>query len=426
MTRAFPGTGHGRFRPALPWLLIGTVVALSAPVVATAQSLLLNAPRRTVALDLGDDPFAVGKVIANPRTLQARSADELVEWAAGKPRPKAFWKYEGVFERYWQEVASGRIGKGAEGLETWRENERLAAMGDDRRMLCVAAEGYPTHPGADMALIDRHHRVLTRYQRKTGFCATLDALSDERYAGCKIMPTQDTLEAIQGRLVREEAKTVRRGLLLDPKWAEVKQALAEGRLVGRLPSGAKLLFQHEAEQSVRAVVHGQWRRLARAVEPIVRRVEKSLVLVLGNRVVQVTGKTVGTALIVVDVGTNAYFVYVDYGRWQSGDIGGGYFGFKATLRTAQTGLLMWTVFAPDPTPLTRLAALAGAAVLTVADIVSDPFYEAAQARTRQLLNNLTRDERYYHCRTQVLNEMNRILERRDGPRPGFLGASSFS
>jgi len=112
-----------------------------------------------------------------------------------------------------------------------------------------------------------------------------------------------------------------------------------------------------------------------------------------------TEKVFSKGLVFVDLATNAYFTYGDYGRWQSGEIGVEYFGFKAGLRTAQSAATI--VCYVDPNPVTKAVSGAAALVLFGVDLLSDPFYEAAQARTRELLEEVDQTARLDICRMQL-------------------------
>lgn len=121
----------------------------------------------------------------------------------------------------------------------------------------------------------------------------------------------------------------------------------------------------------------------------------------GTSAIRVAGK----ALIVVDVAAVGYSMYVDVGRYRSGEIGGGFLAFKAGLRTGQLGLTMYAVLTPDPTPVTRAVALATAGTLVVIDIASDPIYNAFYRRraeaARQILQKAEFNERAHVARAQV-------------------------
>jgi hypothetical protein len=113
-------------------------------------------------------------------------------------------------------------------------------------------------------------------------------------------------------------------------------------------------------------------------------------------------KAAGPVLIVVDYAANAYLIYVDYGRFRDGDIGGVYFAFKTSLRAAQMGFTTLALYDPEPT--TKAVAVVVAVVIAVVDVISDPIYEATTARTEELYRTLERDERYYYCRQQLIQE----------------------
>jgi hypothetical protein len=224
-----------------------------------------------------------------------------------------------------------------------------------------------------------------------------------------VLTTSESLDGIKAELVFREAKAARRGLPLAARWEQVKEALRSGRLVERLPSGAKLISRAVAESHALRMVRQAWNVLTKGARGPLILAGKSLDLVLKLPGVRTGFKIVGKGVIVLDYVANGYLTYVDYQRWQDGEINGGYFAFKSLLRAAQSGLTTWAICGPDPTTVSKWIAGSLALVLTVVDLASDPIYEAAQSRTRELLGSLERDERYYHSRHEILRQMDSVL-----------------
>jgi hypothetical protein len=115
-----------------------------------------------------------------------------------------------------------------------------------------------------------------------------------------------------------------------------------------------------------------------------------------------SGRILPRGLVVVDVAANTYFTFNDFGRWRSGEIGGEYFGFKAGLRSVQSGLTVYAIASPDATFVTKAATATAAVLLMVADVASDPLYEAASKRRRELLSQVDLNARMEICRMKLV------------------------
>lgn len=400
----------------LSWFLSGAVLFGTAHNCALAQSVLLEAAPGTLRLSNSDDAFAIGTVLHNPRTLQVTTLEELIELTAGKARQPAFVKYVGDFDAYWKARKTGAAGKAFEAIEVFEENRRLASMGDGRRYILTAVEGRPGH-AADVVEINRWGKIRGRLQFKAGSEEARKALDNPKFAGMRIVTCKDSLDHIKKKLSSEMNKAARRGLTLSPKWQRVRDAIKDGRLLRKWPSGASPSSRSATYLEVERVARKHWHRLAKANRSFMKLAAKPLVLVTKplaalskTRLGKILGSAAGKGLVVVDVAANVYLLIDDFTRWNRSEIGGGYFGFKAGLRSAQIALTAYAFWAPDPSLVTKLASAGGALLLIVADIVSDPFYAAAQDRTRQLLLELERAERYHHCRRQILVEMDRAIK----------------
>jgi hypothetical protein len=149
-----------------------------------------------------------------------------------------------------------------------------------------------------------------------------------------------------------------------------------------------------------------WQKLGRARGMAEQAVESAVTAIGKIPGATTTLKVAGRILIVVDYGANAYATYSDYSRWQEGEIGGGYFAYRTSLHSAQMALTTYAIYAPDPTTVSKWAAAVLAVAVATADMVSDPIYEASQARSRELLSDLERDERYLYCRANILRGAN--------------------
>lgn len=124
------------------------------------------------------------------------------------------------------------------------------------------------------------------------------------------------------------------------------------------------------------------------------------------------GNVAGKALIVVNVAGNVYFTYHDMQRFQAGEIGGGYLAFKTGLRGAQVGLMYYAVVSPEL--FSKGLAAVAVGVLVTADLatewVHDVFSASEQKSTRQILESIDRDERYYATRRYLLYTVDGVRE----------------
>ena len=379
-------------------LSLSVVVALIASGKATdalAQSIVLDTPITA----LSEDAFAVGKTLAKSNTLENKTLDELITRVAGSPSVKAFQKYGGDFNAYWEVSKTQRAGKVFEAISAFTENRRLARLGDPTRLLVTAAEGNPAH-AADMLRVDASLRIMGHDQYKLGWQAARNAITDTRYVGKAIVIPPDEMEILARELTKAEANAARRGLPLASKWQGVKEAVGEGRIAARLPSGEMAPTRNEVLRIARRQLQAEWIRLARTAEPT------GIPEVLTSRPVlgtlRVVGKVAGTIVVVVDVAGTGYQTYSDVARYRAGEIGGVYLGAKSSMRAAQLALAYYTVFAPDPTLLTKIAAGIGCVVLIAADNISDCMYEARRDQARRLLETIDRDERFLAANKQLL------------------------
>jgi hypothetical protein len=370
-----------------------------------ARSILLDR-EPTAIVTQPDDPFAVGKIIRDPETFRYPTRQGFVTKVVGQPGTDKFRELGGELAEYWRRSQSSYSGKFHEARVLMAENSRFAERGDPRRLLSTAAENRPDHP-ADLLLWDsKTGRILERYQLKLGSGQAREALREAKYAGMKIITSQEGMDEINRMLRQAEIKAARRGIGLSPYDQMIRDALRDGRLMTQLPSGASLVSRADVERQAYRWVKPLWQRLERA-EVMAERAAARAVAAIGKIPgASTTLKVAGRVLIVVDYGANAYLIYSDYTRWQEGEIEGGYFAYKTSLHTAQMGLTTYALLAPDPTTVSKWVAAGLAVIVAGADMASDAIYEAGQARTRQLLSDLERDERYYHCRASIVREAN--------------------
>jgi len=340
-------------------------------------------------------------ILTSPETPTVTSLDELIQRTAGQPSPGKVARYAGDLDAYWQASESAFSGKAFEAMVAHQENLRLEAAGRSERMCVSAVEGElgPGHP-ADLVLIDDMGRVIERYQCKLGGKAAIDALSNTKYAGMKILTPDDQFEWISRQLLEKQASAIRRGIELDPYWAKVEAAINEGRL-NDLPSGAALPLRTEATERALSVVAKSWEELGSAAEAPAEAVGTALTSVARIPAAETGSEIAGRALVVVDVATNVYLSYKDYQRFEDGEIGGQYLAFKLSLRSTQTTTVIWAA-AADPEPFTKGVLIIAGVALVAVDVGSDFIYSAAQERTRQMLSELQWNDRCYQARQEVL------------------------
>jgi len=369
------------------------------------RSILLNGGDDAAsAMLIHESQFPIGSVLQDPATLRMNTLDDLVGRVAGKPSLKAYATW-GNFDEYWPSARINFEGKTHEALIAWQENTRFKATGDGRRIIVTAAEGGNTD-AADLLLRDADGRILTQFQCKLGSDAAMKALKDSKYNGMTILTSDESLCNIKLGLLKTEMNATRRGIQVPEDWAAVRSAIESGRLASELPSHASLILRSDVEVTAKSVVSRAWEIAGDTVDAVDTPVDVTIAAMNAvNRIPAnaAIAKAAGPILIVVDYAANIYLVYVDYGRFRNGDIGGVYFTFKTSLHAAQ--MAFTTAAIVDPEPTTKVVCAVTAIVLAVIDVASDPIYAATKARTEELYRTLERDERYYYCRQQLINEM---------------------
>lgn len=176
------------------------------------------------------------------------------------------------------------------------------------------------------------------------------------------------------------------------------------------------LEQHQARKVAQAIV----RKGGRLVRHMPTGWQRTAMSVLkkgagaAGKTYAAGGRVLSRGLVVVDIATNVYFTYGDYGRWKAGEIDVEYLGFKAGLRTAQSALTVYALAAPDVSMVTKVATGTAAVLLMVADVASDPFYEAARERRRELLTQVDQFARIDICRMRLLAMVDSALANNSG------------
>lgn len=376
------------------WLPLSSLFALFGLCSEVqAQSVVLAEPAAAQA-SLVRNQFAMGQSLVNPKTTSIDSLDELINLAAGRPSQKAFLKYGGDIERYWQEIARSRAGKTFEAILANRVNERLTALGSEQRLISTAIEGSPSH-AADLLLLGENGEVLAHFQAKLGWSAAIKALNQSKYAGMSIVTTQDSLDIIKRELLKAEIKAARRGLPLGSDWELARDALRTGRLAQELPGGVSLPREAKIFYDAKRTLKMPWAGLGSVTAGEAQAASAAIGL----------GEIAGGALIVLDVGTTGFLACQDFQRFNESEIGTGDYAIKGGLRAANLYLLYITV--ADPEPFTKAGAAVALVVLIAVDVGHDWVIDSRNASARQLLESIDREERKQAVRGHLLN---RVLE----------------
>src|SRR5262249_16723277 len=141
--------------------------------------------------------------------------------------------------------------------------------------------------------------------------------------------TRESLKTIEKNLRIAEAKAARRGLPLGAKWQAVRDALDSERLPRRiagkqLPRTAAVLRYAQTAVARHFRDHGV--RLGPAK------------LAQQAAVFSGTGRLLGRTFVAVDLVGTSFAEWRDLGRYQTGEIGGGYLAFKSGVRASQLTL----------------------------------------------------------------------------------------
>jgi hypothetical protein len=353
---------------------LASLLVLVLPSTAQARSLVAVS---TTSVEAGD-PFAVGRSLVAPNTLKLRGLKEYMRATGDGVTLKAFSAYGASFSKYWGVTRKSRSGKAFEAIVASRESLRLARTGDARRLIVTAAEGGRAHP-ADLLLRSADSAIARQYQLKLGAKAGAMAVTKEKYAGMTILLPRDQMKLVARKLAEAEAKAARRGLPLAPRWRAVKEAIEEGRLTSRLPSGTLAPSRRTIERFAKWHTGKIWKGMDRV------------------------GTWVGRGMLVVDVAEAGYTTYSDIQRYRAGEIGGEYLAARGSLRTVQVGLGIYAAVTPDP--FSKAAAAVGIVVIIVSTEVIDSVHEARRAAADRLIADIDRTEQYRSVQRSLLRQI---------------------
>ena len=324
------------------------------------------------------DRFAVGRSLVAPRTVKLEGMKEYLRATGDGVTRKSFLKYGRQFGRYWEVTKRGRSGKAFEAIVASFENRRLARMGDARRLIVTAAEGARTHP-ADLLVRTADSTVAEQLQLKLGWKAAASAITKEKYAGMTVLLPRDHMQLLARELAKAEAKAARRGLPLAAKWMAVKDAVEEGRLTSRLPSGILTPTRRTIERFARWQTQNLWNRM------------------------DVVGEWAGRGVLIVDVAEAGYQTYSDVNRFRAGDIGGAYLAARSSMRGVQVGLGVYAATTPEP--LSKTVATVAIIVIVVSSEVTDRVHESRCQEASRLIERIDRDEKYRVVRRHLVQQI---------------------
>jgi outer membrane lipoprotein SlyB len=172
-------------------------------------------------------------------TLAGVRLDEMIDKTAGDVSGKSLVKFGNDFESYWKADGHGRSGKVFEAIVANTTNRRAAATRNGMRLVPTAMLGQATDE-ADLLLFNRQGQVQDRIQAKLGFTNVKNAVGDKKYAGMKLITSQETYDELVAEVAKRAKRTGGSSLSLSKEWRRVAQALKSGRILPRLPCGAPL------------------------------------------------------------------------------------------------------------------------------------------------------------------------------------------
>lgn len=379
--------------------------------------------------------IAVGSVVQNPATLAAKNIDELIAVVADGIHPSQIAKHGGDFEAYFRLSEDGRAGKVFEAVVANRSNGKLP---NGKALLVAAAEGDKLG-AADMMLATKAEAgyvVHELYQLKLGSGAAIIALTDPKYAGMKVITTQEAYNQIAEEVRRESIKKASLGREISPKTAMLKEALESGRIPKELPGGVPLPTREEVKAISKGYYAGFWEKLSKAwrasaattvapVTDIARNAEMTAALI-GTKMLAV-GEAgamseaeaslastrrlaqsslarlwleLGRGALVFDSGYTSWLVATDYGRWQDGSVSTEDFLILSSLRTIKVCLEIAAI--ADPELFSKAAFTVALIVVSVIDYTYERACVARSEDLRVALMRLETEERYQMTRQILL------------------------
>jgi hypothetical protein len=196
-----------------------------------------------------------------------------------------------------------------------------------------------------------------------------------------VLLPRDQMALLTRELAKAEAKAARRGLPLAAKWIAVKDAVEEGRLTNRLPSGVLTPTRQTVERFAAWHTLKLWGRM------------------------DMVGRWAGRGVLVLDVAEAGYQTYSDVNRFRSGEIGGAYLAARSSMRGVQVGLGVYAAMTPEP--FSKTIAAAAIIVIVISSEVTDRVHEARCQEATRLMERIDHDEKYRTIRRHLVNQIER-------------------
>jgi len=378
--------------------------------------------------------MAVGSVIQNPTTLAARDLDELIGMVGDGIDECQIANHGGDFEEYFKLSEDGRAGKVFEAVVAERSNLKLP---NGRALLVAAAEG-DKQGAADMALATKTEAgyvIDELYQLKLGKGKAVSALKIPKYAGMKIITTQDAYDQIVEDVRRETLKKASLGRELSPDTARLKDALDSGRIPRELPGGAPLPTRDEVKAISKGYYSALWEKLCEALRgpaaataaPVTEIAaeaelmaasigtkmlavgeagtmsEAEAALSGSRRLMQMSARLwleLGRGALVLDSAYTSWLLATDFDRWRNGSMSTEQLLALSALRTIKVCLEIAAV--ADPELFSKAAFTVALIVVSGLDYAYEKVCDANREDVRVALMDLETEERYQMTRQIVL------------------------
>jgi len=363
---------------------------LALVLLVSAESALASPASDVQTAEFREHLFRQSRLSLSPsiagrsRSLQAASLPQLIEWTApvSKSAPS---HYGNDFLTYWKasNTHGQRSGKTLEAVLAWRANQHHLRQGIPTRFLVTAAEGFHSH-AADLVEIGADGAEVSRFQLKLrlNLRSASRYLADPRYEGMTLLTTREGHARVGKELAAKEVNALRRGIDLDPKWQLVRDALSSDRLPNKF-AARRLPTLRGVDRYAYKSARAQF--IAHASQGVTK----------GSTISRIGGRT----FLVADLTLTAYLQNKDYWRFNAGEIDGGYFAAKSSLRLLQAGLATYSLFSPEPFSKGLTAAMA--VVLIGADVGLEVVQHRRENAARAILNDIDREERFQAARAHL-------------------------
>jgi len=403
----------------------------------------LNAPRaerstRTLSYGIkSDDIFALGRRIADPRTLQVPTK-ALHEITIGRIRDKSFSKHAS-FDKFWDAAGTGTRGKFFESQSVLQANSALKKQGSLYRYAITAVEGDPGH-AADVVLLNPAGKIVARFQLKSTRSVNdiLRFSLDPKYADMPIVTHPETIVNLRARLAVELQKARRRGTPLPSKWQAVDHKLDTGLITDSLGNGKRVDSLATTTENARRFRVFQWKKGPADVgksRQVTKAVTRSIAMpkALSRVGISIARVAKGTFVVLevvsapVNIGFATYGYYDTFTRYGEGSLDRDMFATKLAIHTTEAALGGVAVYslsvglgliaAPEPfvTKVTGIVVVVGGLVVIAADMAVDAIVSGRDHARQQTLESLTDRERLLASRGELAIRL-RLMCETDQPR----------